>query len=586
MSSKYLLLLFGLLTCIFTNAQKEIRKLPSNINQPSINVYAPYISGDGTTLLYLSDYTDDGHHTMYWATKKTVSTWNNGQEVVRHINNPLLNFRGGYSLSFDGDMLLYTSRKFGVGGFDLWYSYRRGNSWEAPKNFGKPINSTGHEGSPVLSPDSEYLYFMRCETMKEYAGATNCNLYVSKMGPTRWGEPVPLPDNINTGNSQTPRILGDGETLLFSSDKFGGAGGLDIMMTKKISDNKWADPIPFTVANTKDNDSFVSIPAKGRYLYKSIPGIKSNELVMLLIPEELQPASVMRITGKITGQETGQAVNAKLTIFNVDDRDRLWNENVGNKGEFAIVLKEGASYDLSVSHQEPGYMFYSKIYELEEIGARDKQKLNITLDKLQPGVSYPLSILFDDNSAKVKDVSIYELRRLGDLMRKNPELRIEIEVYQNNYKEDTLQSGPDLTEVRLDTINLKTPEILGLGYEYDSLSSQLDLSTESQTTLAVDSINYDVTVTYDSLIIAYDRADTLAWHDKLASGSPKSFKIKRTKIVKVYHNDRTKQQAENIQGYIIGRGVEAGRITLKGYANDAAESEGPSVLVKMKVTKL
>ena len=161
-------------------SQVKMRKLPANVNQPSINLFAPAISGDGATLVYLSDYTDDGEHSMNFTTRKTVSSWNEPIEISKLVNRPTLNYRGGYCLSFDGDMLLFTSRKSGLGGFELWYSERQGSNWGAPVNFGKPINSVSNEGTPSLSQDGQYLYYMRCNRMTEKQGASGCTLYVSK----------------------------------------------------------------------------------------------------------------------------------------------------------------------------------------------------------------------------------------------------------------------------------------------------------------------------------------------------------------------------------------------------------------------
>ncbi|WP_185152537.1 PD40 domain-containing protein, partial [Fulvivirga aurantia] len=542
-------------------AQTKLKTLPANINRPSINLYAPYISGDGKTLIYLSDYTDDGHHAMNWTTKKTVSTWNDGQLVNRLINRPTLNFRGGYCLSFDGDVMMFSSLKSGLGGFDIWSSKRRGNDWEAPKNLGLPVNSKSNEGSPSLSPDGEYLFFMRCEKMKTYGGASDCKLYYSKQSYRGWSEPVELPANINTGNSQTPRLLADGETLIFSSDKMGGKGGLDLFMSKRTGENTWSDPVPFEFANTPEDDNFVSIPAKGRYMYRSIQGPRDHELVEVLIPEEFQPKSVMRIQGKIT-DENGEPLNAGLTIFNIDSRDRLWNESVGNKGEFAVVLNEGGSYDLSVDGGE-GYMYYSKVYDLNEIGARDKQKLTIKLEPLTANKSYILPITFKPAGVETEDISIYELRRLGDFLRKQPNLKVEIGVYQMNYMEDSVKSDSDLTETRIDTIYYDEPyvERVLLTDQQDSLFIELKSQSLEQYDFIIDSMVYSYSLSADSLAIREVQLPSQASQpaDSISSDSSEwviypplsyleskiyRYALTKYKLVTVYHNDRTTAQAK------------------------------------------
>lgn len=531
-----------LILMTFTSAlfgQAKSRILPSNINKPSINYYAPFISGDGRTLLYLHDYTDEGHHAMMTATKKTVSTWNDGIEVNKLINRPTLNFRGGYSLSFDGDMLFYSSRKSGLGGFDLWISKRRGTDWEAPKNMGAPINSRENEGGPCLSPDGEFLYYMRCEKMSEYGGASGCRLVVSKRRYSGWAEPVDLPANINTGNSQTPRMLSDGVSLIFSSDKFGGEGGLDLLLTRKVGDG-WSEPVPLSFLNTEKNDQFVSTDAKGRYMYVGQNTGRNSQLVMKLIPDELQPAKVMRIKGKVIDSQTGQPAKASLTIFNIDERDRLWNEKLESSGEFAIVLNEGASYDLAVESENPDCMYYAKVFNLQKIGSRDKQTLNIELEPMVLNKSYPTEIRFKDHEATLKDNSTFELRRISNMMRKNPAMQIELTAYLDLYKVDSVQSDPDLTELKIDSIYVERE--IAISVQRDSADLVTDLTSADFT--EPDSIQSDSSMTEFQA-----EEDTVRYET-----------IQELQLKYNYHNDRTAAEVMAVKDYLINRGVDESRI--------------------------
>lgn len=579
--------LFWLFTFTEALPQAEIKKLPANINRASINLYAPFISGDGRTIVYLSDYTDDGHHAMRWTTKKTVSTWNEELDVNKLINRPTLNFRGGYSLSFDGDMLLFTSRKSGLGGFDLWYSSRRGNDWEAPSNFGSPVNSGENEGAPMLSPDGEYLYFMRCSSMSEYGGASGCRILISKKSHNGWEEPKELPANINTGNSQTPRILADGETLIFASDQFGGKGGLDLFMTSKQGES-WSDPVPMDFINTEENDQFISIPAKGRYLYADRKGPRSRELVQILIPDEFQPKKVMRVQGAVTGA-SGVPLNANLTVFNIDMRDRLWNEKTGPRGEFAIVLKEGAAYDVSVDTDDPSYMYFSKVYNLrDEVGPRDKDRLQIQLSPMQKGAVYSVPVTFEAHSSTIADISTFELRRIGEVLRKNPGMRIELSVHQPAYREDSVQSDPDLTELMIDSVIVQVERPVAM----EEMETVVEDEEEEMETAGDDEYEVEETEA-DSLVTrAYEEEDIDTVAGSLANEPEIKYEIvEELQIRRIWHNDRTQQQGEAIREYLIGRGVAADRITVSassaaGEVEDPGAEEKTEVKVEMKILDL
>lgn len=494
-------------------AQSDKRTLPGNINQPSVNLYAPALSGNGQSIVYLSDYSDDGYHTMYFSVKRSISSWNDPVEVNKYVNNPKLNYRGGYSLSFDGDLLLVTSRKSGLGGFDLWYSEKNGSDWGSLKNFGKPINSESHEGAASLSADGQRLFFMRCDRMDTYKGASGCALFESKIKYGRWDDPVKLPSHINTGNSQNPQLLADGETLIFSSDKMVGKGGLDFFMTVKTGSD-WSRPVPLDFINTEKDDRFISIPAKGRYAFVSQYSGRNFHIVQRLIPREWRPKNVMRLSGKVVDGVTGEPVDAMLTVFDTDTRKRVWNNTIGTKGAFAMVLKEGGHYDLSFTHPSDNYKYFAKFYSLDSIGRKDKEVLRVMLLPLEPGREYESPVIFREHSSEIDNVSAYELRRLTAMLRKNAGMRVEINVSQTNYREDSVQSDPDLTERVIDT---------------------------TYADYRVPGRNTDGT---DGNTSAYSSPD-----------------LSKLVITEIYHNDRTEAQAGNIKAYLAEKGIAGQRIT-------------------------
>ena len=539
---------FLLILSSTSHGQDQQRKLPPNINQPSVNLYAPAISGDGSTLVYLSDYTDDGSHSMYFTTKKSGLSWNEPIEVSKVINRPTLNYRGGYCLSFDGNMLVFTSRKSGLGGFELWYSERQGNNWGAPANFGRPINSASNEGTPSLSPDGESMFFMRCDGMTEEKGATGCKIFVTTKKYGKWQEPVELPANINTGNSQNPKILADGESLIFSSDKMGGKGGLDLFITRKEGDS-WSKPIPMDFINTSKDDQFVSFPSRGRYLYASQHTGREYQLVEVLVPDEFQPKKVMKIEGKVVDKSTGQPVNAKLTAFNVNLRDRIWNDQIGEAGEFSLVLNEGSTYDLSVVHPDPSYMYYSKIYALETIGRRDRENLKIELTKLARGLEFDSDIFFKENSSEIDDRSTYELRRLSDMVRRNPSIQLQFTIEQTNYKSDSLRSDMDLTEIHIDSIYIDRQ------VSVETQDSNLDDLSE------IDSVN-------------------------VSSPEPVYETVRELITKTTYHNDRTVKQSDAIKNYLMEKGSTEENIRFKYKKSQSRVEDREDVIVKVKVLGL
>src|SRR5688572_14964419 len=80
-------------------SQATTRRFPASINNPSINITAPFISLDGSTLLFTSDYADDG--TLIYVSQRDAGDWKAPVELPK-LYNAKTNFSKGYTLSADG----------------------------------------------------------------------------------------------------------------------------------------------------------------------------------------------------------------------------------------------------------------------------------------------------------------------------------------------------------------------------------------------------------------------------------------------------------------------------------------------------
>jgi hypothetical protein len=269
-----LLILSVFITDGFTQA--KVRKLSNSINHPSLNLYAPYISADANALVFLSDNTEDNILAPFY-TVREATDWREPQPIPKNIHSRL-NFLSGYALTADGKRLYYTTLKGpSVGLYDIFYSDLKGNTWSEPVNLGAPINTKSNDACPSVSVDGNTMYFMRCDKMDQNS-AQGCKLFrITKKANGQWDEPTELPAHINTGNSQAPRIMADGETLIFSSDKISpNKGGMDLYVTR-FENNTWSKPLPLEFVNTDKNDQYVAVSALGRYLLKDTPGPKKRK---------------------------------------------------------------------------------------------------------------------------------------------------------------------------------------------------------------------------------------------------------------------------------------------------------------------
>lgn len=524
-------------------SQAKIRTLPRNINMPSYDSFYPAISGDGNSMVYTSNFTDEGNAMMMYTYKVDGIDWEDPADVSRSINQSHLLFEGGYSLNFDGKTLFFTSKKSGgLGGFDVWYSNFSGGNWQGPMNVGKNINTGAQEGMPSMSSSGEELYFCRCETMTAKK-AEGCEILVSKIKGSTWQEAVALPANINSFQPQAPRILADNETLVFTSFKGGSA---DLYLTRKQMNGNWSNPIPMSFANTSENEQFVSIAAKGRYLYHDVKSGNDRAIEMLLIPDEFKAKSIMHVIGSVVDANSGQGIPATVKVYNVATRERLIFNEFGENGQFNFALTEGNSYDFSVESKDDSFAYFSKIYDLTDLSTstRDEMKVELSTTKSRRPIELG-ALTFVDRSAEIDDNSTYELRRLLRLLKSNKDSKFELKVHRYEYFEDSVASLADLTEVIIDTTWSeieKVIQVMDTIQVVDTVWVNNDSSSViSDSTIAIaNSMAHEI----DSLILG-QRIDV---RDSIIM-------IPHMELDYTYHNDRTAKQAETLVQYLDDMGI-------------------------------
>ncbi len=503
-------------------SQAKIRRLPNSINNPGINVFAPFISLDGSAILFTSDYADDG--TLVYYSQREAGDWKAPVELPAALNSKL-SFMKGYSLSADGKTLYITSAKSGgVGGYDIWSSDLSGSTWSPIKNLFLPINTKGNEACATFTPDGNTIYFMRCDKM-DMQKADNCKIFMAtkKTGTNQWNEPVELPAHVNTGNSQTPRIAADGETLIFSSDKINpGKRGMDLFVTKLVN-GSWSNPVSLDVVNTEKDDQYVSLQANGRYLLKEAPGKFKSEIQEYLLPDNLRPRGVMKVEGFVK-DAAGKPTPAYISVFDLYSNKRVLSSRPEADGSFFFYLLEGKAYELSVDHEQGTYTYFSKQYDLMHDDVLRNDKINVVLKPIAEGDELELAGLqFVPHSLTLDNNADSELRRLTRLM-KNVPLNFEVQVMLSGYLEDSVRTSDDLTEMIIDSTNVVLQKVDSLG----------QLSTQ------------------DSIIV-------------------------KTR----FHNDRTQKQAAVIIDKLTAAGIEPGRLTVFVNARPEDVPENRKTVIKV-----
>lgn len=497
---------FVLVAPLVAFSQARVIHLPAPINHPSTNVSAPYVSLDGRSLLFVSDNAEDNLPTAFFSEKSDGVNWKPPVALSKNVSSRM-NFLKGFGLSPDGRQLFVSSTKGGgLGGYDIYQSDKKGAFWSEPVNVGQPVNSKENESCPSVATDGNTMYFMRCAKM-DPNGATGCRLLVAtrKPGAMLWNAPVELPSNINTGNSQTPRIMGDSETLIFSSDQMGGKGGMDLFITRR-NGNNWSNPTPLEFVNTPGNDQFVSATSLGRYLMKDTPSSSgTTEIVELLFPPEVKPKGVMKVEGRISGPTN--LASPYVNVVDINSKAKLLSARPSKEGVFTVYLPEAGAYALNVDPEQDNFTFFTRKFDLTGGLPGTLEIVDITLKPLARGDAVGLSSSFEPQSTDLTEDSRQELLKAVRMINGNPAMKFNIEVSMYGYMIDSVKSSPDLTEMLVDSVH------------YTITKSTTD-STGSVTTETTDSIAVKTS----------------------------------------YHNDRTLLQALEVVNFLIEQGVPAGNL--------------------------
>ncbi len=287
--------LIGLLLLVCTTltmAQK--RKLPPNISSFSDNEYAPKLTADGRTIIYMSDNTMSGKTELFISYAIGSNNWKPGKSMdIPHQD--MIPF-GAYNLSYDGQQLIYATKKGPkIGGYDIQFQQKEGNKWAALLNPGKPLNSTLNEMDPTLSADGKTLYFSRCETLDPNSG--NCKLFAAEyLGNNYWKEPQEIQLDLASSSFVNPVILPDNKTLYFSA--LNSSGNYDFYMSRRDG-NSWSKPVAMDFLNTDAHDRYLGVTALGDVVYTHEKDGNGYDLYMVKVPDEFQPAKVYYLEGTV-----------------------------------------------------------------------------------------------------------------------------------------------------------------------------------------------------------------------------------------------------------------------------------------------
>jgi outer membrane protein OmpA-like peptidoglycan-associated protein len=412
-----------------------VRNLGPKINS-QYDDYSPAISANEKALMFTSrrDHVDGNSfskkdYTFY--EEVFVADW---QDTAWSAARPLSDNVNGnkhdasVSLTPDGQRLIvYKSTPQSKG--DLYYSSLAEDAWSEPIKFEGDINSMHFEPSATINSSENVLIF----SSDRPGGFGGLDLYVSKMLPNgKWAKPENLGANINTKyDEDAPFLQTDEKTLHFSSNGHNSMGGYDIFTsTFNVQAGGWVKPenAGYPI-NTPEDDIYFSWNSNGSRAYFSSVregGLGGQDIFMLEIPSLNPPMVIVKgvVSDRIDKNPLGSMM--KVSVYTLDSNKVVGVYNTSHStGNYIFALEHNQEYGMNV--EADGYVVHSENIKVPKTFEMDEMVKHIELHPIEEGSKVVLNnVFFDYNKSNLKPESQTELNTVRDFLTKNPTLSIEI----------------------------------------------------------------------------------------------------------------------------------------------------------------
>lgn len=214
--------------------------------------------------------------------KYAIATSQYDNNLKRWLIPEVLDFSGGEyndadaAISSDGKTLYFVSdrpvKTDDKRNWHIWFS-KKGvdGDWSAPINV-ESLNTKTGEYRPWIIDDGT-LYF---STFGLHADENrrDIDLYYSQQVNGKFQSAIALPQGINSlDNDMGTAVSGDGNIMVFASNRKGGQGKSDLYLTKRQK-GKWQTPINLAKVNTPDSEFSPGISSDGSIVFFSKRTVK------------------------------------------------------------------------------------------------------------------------------------------------------------------------------------------------------------------------------------------------------------------------------------------------------------------------
>ncbi len=422
---------------------------------------------------------------------------------------------------------------------------------EDPKSFSGKFNQSYHDGPATFACHDSLVYFSRTEIGDEKRDADNFRTLKLKIfwaqNSGNWSSPEPFFLNSNSYSVGHPALTSDGKTLYFVSDMPGGSGGTDIYRCY-WQEERWSDPVNLgDKVNSFGNEMFPSINGDKLYFASDgFPGFGGLDIFCSTLTDDNWSVP----------ENLGAPVNSSFDDFSfiIDKSGKAGffaSARPGGEGSDdiyafkALPAKETKKKKAKVSTEEEG--------DGEELLATEVSGLVKDKESLQPMAGSTVFLL-NTNTGKVKVFKTDDNGQFKSMVSRG--VMYVTKAMKNNYLADCLTFNFPVD----DTVsNVTTPRDLLL----DSLSINKIFRIHNMD-YELENIYYD----FDKYYIRPDAAEELDKLVQVMKENPVVIELGSHTDCRgsdEYNLDLSQKRAESAVRYIVLQGIEASRITAKGY---------------------
>jgi len=353
----------------------------------------------------------------------------------------------------------YKKSEEGINELNIYYAENVNGEWKdvKPVPFNDREYSTSH---PALSPDGSTLYF----TSDRPGGKGQADIYkvsISKDGT--FGTPVNLGDNINTEGKEGFPFVDSNGTLYFSSDAHLGMGGLDVFAAAANGDGFGEVRNLGLGVNSSDDDfAFVYYPATEEgYVSSNRKGGKGSDDIYKI--QKMQSCELLAL---VVDAETGAALSgARVDLFDSKE-NKLKSQTTDTNGKATIAVACNQAHVLQAFMD--GYESNAETIAAQRSGEKNVRIALRPIDQIVEGEMVKLNpILFDFDKHNIKPQAAFELDKLVELMKKNPDMVIKVEGHTDNRGSDAYNM--DLSDRRAKST---VQYVISKGIAKDRISGQ------------------------------------------------------------------------------------------------------------------